>query len=115
MSDMTTTTIKTNHVPRLVIDAYELTSKERETFDYLDWSSLGGSANDEVYTPSKSAEDATFFRYRGELYDIGEFIRSTDPDLSHWDGIQTDTFFSATLIKFVDDECDRLIVGRIYS
>lgn len=114
--------VKTNNVPRNVIDGYELTAAEQTEFDYLDWSSLGGPDNawighrGETTKPSRTGDDATFFRYRGQLFDIGEFMQSTDPELTRagWQGIATDTFFSATVIRFVDDN-ERVIVGRIYS
>jgi hypothetical protein len=93
----------TNHVPRFTIDAYELTSAEREDFDYLAWGKIDAGE-----------DSATFFRYRGQLYDLSEFVRSTDPDNDYWDGIATDSFFSATVVKIMDDG-ESVIVGRMYS
>lgn len=87
--------VHTNNVPRLIIDGYELTTEERADFDYYSCSEL---------------DEATFFRYRGQLYDIGEFVMT---EIEGWDGIHTDTFFSGTLVKYVDE--DNVIVGRIYS
>jgi hypothetical protein len=97
---MTTRTI-TNHVPRFTIDACELTPAERAEFDYLPWNEI-----------DRGEDSATFIRYRGELHDLGNFIRSDDPE-SPWDGIAADSAFSATVVKIVDD--DRVIVGRMYS
>lgn len=92
--------IITNHQPRHTLDAGELEPTERAEFDYLDWTAI-----------EAGEESALFFRYRGQLYDIGEFQRT---DLPGWDGIATDTFFSGTVIRLVDDG-ESVIVGRIYS
>ena len=58
-----------------------------------------------------------YFTYKGEKHYLGDFILTTDPELQKlgWDGIHTDTFFSATVIKPVDGGFDQVIVGRVYS
>ena len=35
-------TIRTNNKPRFIIDAHELTEKQREEFDYLKWDEFDG-------------------------------------------------------------------------
>lgn len=97
-------TIRTNHVPRPVINAWELTPEERKEFDYLDWEAI-----------ERGEDSASFIRYRGELYDLSEFVRivpqgGTDPngfahydhsgDLAGWDGIRTDSFFSGLVVRY---------------
>lgn len=99
-------TIRTNNVPRLIIDGYELTSEERGEFDYYSWPNVKSL---HPY-PSKDGEEAIFVRYWGQLFDLGEF---TATELEGWHGIQTDTFFSGTLVRFVDE--DHVIVGRVYA
>jgi hypothetical protein len=100
-----------NNVPRFTIDAYELTAAERAEFDYLDWDKI------------ESGEDsATFFRYKGTLYDLGEFSRDygitrdagLPEHLSKWDGYASDTFFSATVVRLSADG-ESVVVGRVYS
>jgi hypothetical protein len=59
-TDMSNLTVKTNNVPRLLIDAYELSEKERAEFDYLDWQKIDAGE-----------DSATFFRYKGQLFDLG--------------------------------------------
>ena len=94
--------IITNHQPRFTIDAYELSSKQRKEFDYLDWPAI------------EAGEDsATFVQYKGTLYDLGEFM-VTDQFGPYWHGSQTDTFFSATLVHMCDDD-ESVIIGRAYS
>lgn len=108
-------TITTNHVPRNVIDAYELTAAERAEFDYLPWQAIDAGE-----------DSASFFRYRGELYDLGEFVatdrtrelRPRSP-LCAWDGYRSDSFFSATVVRYVYDEfgypTDTVVVGLALS
>jgi len=102
-----TMTIKTNNVPRDVLFWYELTDAERAEFDYLD---------SEV-----AQSDASFFRYRGVVYDLGEFSRIDKTVAPHpqrqgweaWDGYMSDSFFSGILIRYVED-CDRVIIATYY-
>jgi hypothetical protein len=103
-------TIITNHVPRDVVEAYELTPKEREEFDYHDWDKI-----------ERGEDSPTFFRYKGEVYDLGEFS-STDNIFYHdplhpfrkWSGYLSDSYFSGMLVKYVDN-FERVIVARYYT
>lgn len=90
-----TATIITNHQPRNLLYGYELTAKEREDFDYID--------EDEFDTHA-------FFRYRGICYDFDDLERS---NVKGWDGQHTDSFFSAVLVKVVND--DQVICGLYLS
>ena len=92
-----TMTIKTNNVPRDVLFWYELTDAERAEFDYLD---------SEV-----AQSDASFFRHRGNVYDLGEFMVSS---IKGWDGIRSDSYFSGMLVRYVDG-WQRVIVATYYS
>jgi hypothetical protein len=59
-----------------------------------------------------------FFKYRGSFYHLQDFMRVVNEstgDLVGWDGYMNDTFFSGTVIKFTDNDCDSVIVGRYYS
>lgn len=104
-------TVITNNVPRPVIEAYELNATERAEFDYLDWAAI-----------EAGSDSASFFRYRGQLYDLGEFSRDygitrnagLPEHLSKWDGYQSDSFFSATVVRFVDDG-EAVVVGTVIS
>ncbi len=95
--------IVTNNKPRLLIDAYQLTEKEREEFDYLDWKVI-----------TSGDDDATFFRYKGQLYDLGDFMLCpSDFQFEGWTGYYSDSAFSGILIKLCDNN-DYIIVGRYY-
>jgi hypothetical protein len=93
--------IITNHVPRLIIDGYELTDAERAELDYIDWTAV-----------DDGRESASFVRYRGRLYDLSEAMRSTDPALTaEWDGYWGETFFSSVLVRYCRDDSDRVVIG----
>ena len=92
--------ITTNNVPRDVIDASELTPAERAEFDYLDWVKIDAGT-----------DSASFFRYRGQVYDLGTFMRGTEPG---WDGGIADSMFSGLLARLVDDG-ERVIVASWYA
>jgi hypothetical protein len=96
----------TNNVPRDVIDACFLNADERAEFDYLDWDAI-----------ENGNESASFFRYKGSLYDLGDFMRWDGPPsviYSKWDGYSSDTFFSATVVRYVENG-EAVVVGRIYT
>lgn len=97
-------TVICNNVPRDVVEAWELSEVERKEFDYLDWEAL-----------EQGSDSASFFRYRGTVYDLGEFERVSGDTFGYvFDGFQSDTFFSGTVIRYVEN-CERVIVGRYYS
>ena len=102
---MSEATVITNNVPRDIVDAWELSADERSEFDYFDWKKV-----------ESGDESASFVRYKGELLDLGEFMVWDNPSspLGDWHGFRSDTFFSGTLVRYVED-FDRIIVGRYYS
>jgi hypothetical protein len=92
--------IITNNRPRDLLYWWDLTDKERAQFDY--------------YTED---DGATFFRYRGEVYDLGEFMRwnnPASPTRAAWDGFRSDSFFSGLAVRFVENN-ERVVVARCYS
>ncbi len=103
--------IVTNNVPRDTIEAYALTAEERKQFDYLDWQAI-----------EAGRDSGMFFRYKGTLYDLGEF--STNYGItkggglpavfSKWDAYMSDSAFSGMLVLFVDDY-ERVVIGRVFS
>lgn len=98
-------TVRTNNVPRDILYAHELTPAEREDFDYLDWDAL-----------ERGEDSASFFRFKGQVYDLGEFQVVSDfmnTTFPRWDGYQSDSYFSGTLVRYVDD-FERVVVGTFY-
>jgi len=78
--------IITNHQWRPFLYSDELTPEEQGDFDYVD-----------------DIAESTFLRYRGVVYDAGEFMRtSEDGDLAAWDGYHGSSYFSGVLIKISD-------------
>jgi hypothetical protein len=93
-------TIITNNQSRCIIYGFQLTAKESKEFDYID---------------AEELDMHSFFRYRGNVYDLSEAMRtSKDLELLGWNGVYTDSYFSGTVIK-LDDDCETLVCGRIYS
>lgn len=102
MSDITVTT---NNHRRPIIDGWQLTPAERAEFDYLDWKAI-----------EEGTDSASFFRYRGTLYDLSDFRESAPRGIDGWDAFQSDSFFSGIVIRYIqgDDE-DEVVVGLVLS
>tara|TARA_R110000803_G_scaffold59101_6_gene117477 strand:+ start:3094 stop:3444 length:351 start_codon:yes stop_codon:yes gene_type:complete len=98
--------IRTNNTPRATIYGSELTPHERTEFDYVE-----------------DLESHTFFRYRGSVYDPGDFTTTSKgpwnlglPEgFDAWDGYAADSMFSGVLIRFPDNDEETIIVGSFYS
>ena len=70
--------ITTNNHYRDLLTKYDLTSKELESFYYLE------------------DGECSFIRYIGRVWELGEFTRT---EIEDWDGISSDTYFSGAVIK----------------
>jgi hypothetical protein len=102
---MSNITIACNYQFRDVLYWYDLTDKERKEFDYL------------LTSEKCSTDEANFFRYRGVVYDLGEFMRVDGAmfgQLSKWDGYQSDSYFSGIVVRYNKD-FDAVIAGTYYS
>lgn len=98
---MSALTIISNRQSRAVIYWHDLTASERADFDYID--------------TAERQESATFARYRGAAYDLGEFMRCDgNSDFAAWDGYAGDSYFSGVLIK-LDRDGDGVTFGRYVS
>lgn len=100
--------IVTNGHHRDIIDGYELSDEEIAEFDYLDWTAI-----------REGRDSASFFRYRGELYDLGEFTFTGELSFfsemrQDWDGYRADSFFSGMVVRYADD-FEGIVVGRYFS
>lgn len=79
----------------------DLTDKERQEFDYLN--------------SEERQQEASFVRYRGATYDLGEFLRCHNTqEFAWWHGYQSDTYFSGILCRYTRDH-ERVIMGRYWS
>jgi hypothetical protein len=85
--------ITTNNQYREILNAYDLTPSELESFDHLE------------------DGDGSFIRYKGRVWELGEFTRT---DMGGWDGISSDTYFSGAVIKLSEDG-ETVKVGYVYS
>jgi len=121
--------IVTNNVPRDILYPHDLSMVELKEFEYL--IDADDRDNDEELQTKWCDSGAQFFRYRGDLYDFSNFVRielqsartnsfcigvEEGSPLLKWDGAQSDSYFSATLIRYARDEYgqndEQIIVGR---
>lgn len=101
--------IYTNNHKRPIIYGFELSEDERKEFDY--------------YDDDEELDYANFFRYKGELYDLGEFTSlhnkfycpNPPADFIGWNGYSSDSFFSGILVRFDPEDNEFVIVGTYIS
>lgn len=96
MKTMDNLIIKTNNHYRPLVYGHELTEKERVDFDYFD--------KDEL-------DNALFFRYKGSVYTLGDFMACHN-NLKQWDGIHAESFFSGILVKL--SRCNEFVKVACY-
>lgn len=96
-------TIATNRHWRPVLQAWDLTPKERAQFDYLDWERI-----------MASEDSREFIRYRGVTYDLGDFSETMPRILrgKGWDGWQSDSFYSGIVVRWSEDG-DQIMIGTV--
>ena len=88
--------IKTNNQPREILTWHQLTPKEQKEFDYLE------------------DGEGSFFRYKGWLYDLGEFMRVDHTVIpGKWHGYASNGYFAGVLVRYTSD-CERVIVGQYF-
>jgi hypothetical protein len=101
---MTSLKVTSNYKPREALCWHDLTDKEKKKFDYLD--------------SEEKQSEASFFRYRKWVYDMGEFMLIPHGSELHdrgWQGFASDTYFSGVCFKYCDKKCEAFIVGSFYS
>jgi hypothetical protein len=97
-------TIKTDRKWKDFIYGYQLTEKEKNDLDYRKWDD-----------PEDDCRSMSFFRYHGNIYDLGEIMRLDDKTLfPGWHGYSSDTYFSGIVIK-VSNDGERYQVGYYFS
>lgn len=101
ISHVDTPTIRTNKVPRFTLDWRDLTTKEQAEFDYLE---------------TEQQEEGSFFRFKGNVYDLGECMRLSDGSVygKYWHGYYGESAFSAVLVHLCGDS-DRVVIGQAFS
>lgn len=110
--------IITNNQPRNVLYWYELTDAERGELDYIE--------------EQEKQESFQGFRYKGCVYDLGEFVAilsrdqqakaqnsfahtcENDDPLLNWQGISSESYFSGVVVKYINNY-ESVIVGRYFS
>lgn len=99
--------IRTNNVPRDLLYLCDFSASDqdkiRKQYDWME--------------PDDIECNYGFFKYRGCFYHLQDFMRVENEatgDLTGWDGYAGDSYFSGTLIRLADNDCDRVIVGRYF-
>ena len=92
---MTDMRVITNNQPRFTISWFDLTTAEQSEFDYCD-----------------DCDD--FIRYRGELIPLCDFMRAPD-SMDPWQGYRADSYFSAVVVRFPEDDCETVVCGLALS
>lgn len=83
--------VVTNHHHRPVLNWSDLTPKEREWFDYI--------------SERGDVEAASFFRYRGSVYDLGEFEVAPDSIRAlGFNAHTTQSYFDAVAVRIFDGD-----------
>lgn len=107
-------TIRSNHHLIPLLDWSDLTAKERAEFDFLD-------------TDTKQS-DASFARYKGEVYHLNEFTAILSRHQARnpgevdrmgfpleWHAYQSDSFFSGVVVRWATDDDNSVIMGTYCS
>ena len=71
----------------------------------LYWHDLEANEQSKLADDYETIQESTFFRYRGHVYDLGEFMSARGNGFRlfpNWDGYHNDSFFSAVLVKYSD-------------
>tara|TARA_R110002020_G_scaffold453505_1_gene668408 strand:- start:414 stop:704 length:291 start_codon:yes stop_codon:yes gene_type:complete len=72
----------------------------------LYWHDLTDAEQKERADDYDDVQESTFFRYRGLIYDLGEFLSARGNGAHYlvnaWDGYHNDSYFSAVLVKYGD-------------
>ena len=100
--------IITNNQPRDLMHLCDFSTADQEKIrEQYDW-----------MNPEDIEYNYGFFKYRGQFFHLTDFIRTPSESISelqHWEGYSTDSYFSGTVVRFVENDCDRVVVGRYYS
>ena len=95
--------IKTNNQQRDLLYLEDFTEKEQQVIrSEYDWMEPDIECN------------FGFFKYRGNIYHLQDFLRAPDSFKKDWDGYISETYFSGVVIKLADDN-DHVVVGRWFS
>jgi len=126
--------IVTNNVPRPLLDWSNLTAKEAAEFYYLvpdpalDGAALAQLCVERGITPEQYereyfAQDRRyprdFVKFKGHVYDLGDFQRVEErhagQPFAGWTGYQSDSYFSAVLVRYPPVGDDTVVMGTYYS
>lgn len=94
--------VRTNNVPRYLVNWYDLTTKQKADLDWRDTEEL---------------QDAfSGFIFKGQVYDLSDFtvIDNVNYPVKDWNGAFAQSAFHAVLVKLNPSE-ETVIVGEFFS
>lgn len=103
--------IISNYHERDILYWYDLTEKEQSEFDWIEDSD------------TLDVDSAEFFRYRGEVYYLSDFVPINNPQYGsgnnspfpdYWQAYSSDSFFSGLLVRYSEDY-SAVVVGLYLS
>lgn len=98
------TVVRTNLAPRWRVDWYELTEAEKAELDYIQ----GDHCKEMEFSG---------FRFKGQVWDISEFVRTEEGGPLHragWHGCSAQSAFHGVVVHLCDNH-DRVVVGQVFS
>src|SRR5271169_6117438 len=98
------TKFTTNNKWRLLINWQDLTVGEQEEFDWIN-------------TEEKQS-DASFFRYRKNVYCLDMFMLFGKDQMNiakGWQAYHSDSYFSGIVIKINPDDNEEIMIGTFFS
>lgn len=86
-------TIRSNFHKIDIVCGWQLTDREKREFDY--------------YSTLSELHEASFFRYKGRVYDMGEFCifqdKNRPKEFQAWEAYSSYTYSSGLVIRFAPD------------
>ena len=95
--------IKTNNQARPLLSYYELTKEQQ--------SEVAADVGQD------NCEDWKGFVFKGQLYNLDDFIRYSDESEERklgWDGGMAQSAFHAVIVKIADSDFDSVVVGQVF-
>jgi hypothetical protein len=97
------TVVKTNLIPRDRVYWDELTEAEKAELDYIE-----GEENQ---------SDFSGFRFKGNVWDIGEFVRTEEEGplrKGDWHGVSGQSAFHGVVVHLCENH-GQVVVGQVFS
>ena len=98
------TEVRTNLIPRCLVDWYELTEAEKAELDYIQ----GDHCKEMGFSG---------FRFKGSVWDLDEFTvvdREGPLGTADWVAVSAQSAFHGVVIS-ISVDCEQVVVGQVFS